>query len=406
MNKRIFITILAIVAVLLTTRCQRLEPAGQTSDLELLISPETPGTKAGAASLANGGLFKNLLVILVKDNGNNKTVYVEQRDFNGGTSSGVVRFRNVANGTYTVYAFANYSIDRTTTTSFWYNKTWEQIASILADDNLVLSVGSSEVQNKLVVLGDNKAVIASSVASLLDTENPGAMLLTGKGTLSVPIASNDPAAFTLQRPFVELSVQVINNTARPVLFDQLSFGKFQTHEPKTLVFGQKDANGVPVILPSSGYDAFAVSMPNETEFENKSWSTAGTKTLYTTYLFESAAVKGNDTEDPYKMYAHVIMADPTDHDKRSYLYLGGGTKSPVPPKQDPPETDYDPEYKGNGSGLLKLVPPYNTPESITYMRRNQSFTVTLNIYYGSSEGTFTIAVSDWEGSVGGDHTFE
>ena len=401
MNKRIFITILAIVAVLLTTGCQRLEPAGQTSDLELLISPETPGTKAGDPSLANGGKFKNLLVILVKDNGNDKTVYVEQRNFDGGTSSGVVRFRNVANGTYTVYAFANYSIDRTTTTSYWHDKTWEQIALILADDNLVLSEGSSTVQNKLVVKDDDTAVIASSVASLLDTENPGAMLLTGKGTLSVPIASNNPAAFTLQCPFVELSVQVINNTARPVLFDQLSFGKFQTNEPKTLVFGQKDANGGPTNLPSSGYKAFAVSMPNETEFEDESWSTAGTKTLYTTYLFESAAVKGNDTEEPYKMYAHVIMADPTNHSTRWYLYLGGQTKTAVPT-----ESGFDPDYKGNGSDLLKLVPPNNKPEAITYMRRNHSFAVTLNIYYGSSEGTFTVAVSDWEGSVGGDHTFE
>ena len=391
MNKHILILALVAVAVLLTAGCRRLDPLGQTSDLELVLSTEEPETKATLtipATLQTGGKFNNLLVVLATGNATDgyTVQYVDQRDYASAVKTGTALFRNVKNRngssliTYQVFAFANLNLEG----DFWADKSWEEIAQELTDESNVLS----ENGGKLILNGDNTAVVASGVASLLTTveADKGAMLLTGRGKVTVngntvKVNGSTSGKISLKRPFVRLTVTVQNPTGRPVKLDQLSFSAFKT--AKTYLF-ERLTNGVPVIPAPDDpddavYEEFAVTSLPETP-----WT--GNKTVYTTYLFE------NEADEDYKMYGHVIMYTPGTNPltEENDLYLGLG---------DAP--------RGNGSVLQKLV--NQIPEQITYMNRNQALDIIMNIYYGSSTGDFTFELTsecEWISGVGGSHTFQ
>ena len=394
MNKKTLILILVAVAVLLTASCRRIDPIEQTSDLELVFSTEELGTKVTETinpTLQNGGKFSNLFVILVYvDNSGaspQKIIYWDQRTFSAETETGSVRFRNVKNNVdYQVYAFANLKMEG----DYWTGKTEKEIAEILANDDNELSENAS---GKLVINGEEDAVVASGVESLLTSveSNKGAMLLTGRGTArvngsTVTVNGASSGKITLQRPFVRLTVTIQNPTGRPILFDRMSFSAFKAK--KTYLFGRQE-DKIPVIPDEPGYEAFPVS-----SLPTVAWTTES-KHVFSTYLFESVA-----TEE-YKMYGHVIMYTPNTNPlvAEKDLYIGTGEL----PDGENPST-----FTGAGAILNKLAHGTNVPTPITYMTRNQAFDVILNIYYGSSTGSFTIEVdnSTWTTDKGGSHTFE
>lgn len=400
MNKKILIIILASVAVLLTAGCRRLDPAGGTSDLDLVFATEELGTKSWEltepASLQNGGQFNHLLVVLVKDNGTTKTIYWDQKRFaeegEEGVTTGAMRFRNVKNGTYRAYAFANLKIDFNDDESYWKGQSWEYVAKELANDNNILSTNTAG--DLVVIKGTESAVIASSAESLLtsDEAKKGKMLLTGTATVSVEgstvkINNDENGKITLQRSFVRLIVEVNNPTGHPVKFDELSFGAFKP--TKSYLLGKKtEGDLVPGDIPADpGYAEFGpASLPDDP------WT--GTMTLYDTYLFENAAEQEvideggtNKLQSRYRMYGHVIMDPGTAASKE--LYLGLGTAP-----------------KGNGSDMERLAHGTNVAEPITNMLRGQAYKVMVNIYYGSSTGDFNFNVKVWAGDVGGSHTFK
>lgn len=409
MNKKILLIILASVAVLLTAGCRRLDPAGGTSDLDLVFATEELKTKAWEltepASLQNGGKFNRLLVVLVMDKGaEGKIMYWDQRPFaEDGVTTGTMRFRNVQNGTYRAYAFANLKIDFDTEGSYWEDKTWEDVARELADDSNVLSTNDD---GDLVIKGTESAVIASSAESLLadDEENMGTMLLTGTANVSVngatvKVNNSTSGRITLQRSFVRLIVEVSNPTGHPVVFDQLSFGAFKP--AKSYLLGKKTSGDlVPDDIPANpGYIEFgpaslpADPWPDPDLTNPDSWHETQ-RTLYDMYLFENAAEQEEidnggiiQLQSRYRMYGHVTMDPGTAASKE--LYLGLGTAP-----------------KGNGSDMERLAHGTNVAEPVTNMLRGQAYKVMVNIYYGSSTGDFNFNVNVWTGDVGGSHTFK
>lgn len=410
MNKKLLLITLASVAALLTAGCRRLDPADGTGDLDLVFATEELGTKSWEltepASLQNGGQFNHLLVVLVKDNGTDKTIYWDQKSFaeeGEGVTTGVMRFRNVKNGTYRAYAFANLKIDFNDDESYWKGQSWEYVAKELANDNNILSTNTAG--DLVVIKGTESAVIASSAESLLtsDEAKKGKMLLTGTATVSidgstVKVNNSTTGKITLQRSFVRLIVEVNNPTGHPVKFDELSFGAFKP--TKSYLLGKKtEGDLVPGDIPADpGYAEFGpASLPADP------WT--GTMTLYDTYLFENAAEQEVIDEggiiklqSRYRMYGHVIM-DPGTAGAKS-LYLGSGTKP-----TDPTDPDYD-TYKGNGSDMARLAHGTNVAEPITNMLRGQAYKVLVNIYFGSSTGDFNFNVKVWTDGVGGSHTFK
>lgn len=384
MKRTVFIMLLVATAILLAAGCRRMDPVYETGELELMFSIEELATKATeTATLQNGGLFNNLLVVLVKDNGEDtKALYWDQRDFTSGVSTGSVRFRNVKNGAYQVYAFANLRIDFNTDGSHWKDKSWEDVAKDLAKDDNVLSTNDD---GELVVnINSFQAVIASGVESLLNAE--GAMLLTGKAEVdidgaTVKVNGSTTGKITLQRPFVRLTVEIHNPTGRDVKFDKLSFSAFKPD--KTFLFGRQTGS-TPSIPDDSGYTEFAAGADR---LPSAAWKTEVVK-LYETYIFE------NDAAEEYKIYGHVIM-DPGEENQQD-LYLGLG---------DAPE-EPDPDFKGNGSVLQKMDPYYHTAAPIESMLRNQAFLIIVNIYYGSSEGDIDFSVEAWTEGKGGSHVFK
>ena len=395
MKHSVLIMILVATAVLLAAGCRRIDPLGQTSDVDLVFSAEELGTKAGdSATLQDGGQFKNLFVILATGNDTDgySVKYVDYRDFETAVSDGIVRFRNVVNGpTYQVFAFANLSFAGT----YWDDKTtWVAKAGVLASNVNVLSERASD--GKLILNGDETAVIASSVASLLG--GSGAMLLTGKGTVTVSGSTvtvkgfnSDNSAVSgkimLNRPFVKLTVEVHSPVGHTIRFDQLSFSAFKPD--KTYLLNQS-TGAVPVIPGSVSYSEINVE---ESSLPSPAWE-GGTdnKLIYSTYLFE------NDVDDDYKMYGHVIM-DEGVTGKEQALYLGLGEAPENPAPEDPP-------FKGNGAVLMQLNQTTQVATPIAFMRRNQMFNVIINVYYGSSTGDFNFNVTAWTGDVGGSHTFK
>lgn len=402
MKKTVLFMILAATAVLLAAGCRRIDPLGQTSDVDLVFSAEELGTKVGdSATLQDGGKFKNLFVILATGNDTDgySVKYCDYREFTTEVSEGIARFRNVVNGpTYQVFAFANLSFEG----NYWNDKTtWEAKAGVLANNANLLSEGTA---GKLILNGDDTAVIASSVASLLD--GSGAMLLTGKGTVTVsgstvtvtgfkPDNSTISGMIKLHRPFVKLTVAVHSPKGHTIRFDQLSFSAFKPdmtyllNKTKTISVNQS-TKIVPVIPDGVSYSEINVAASS---LPSPAWE-GGTqnKLIYATYLFE------NDVDDDYIMYGHVIMDEGVSGKEQS-LYLGLG--------EAPENSDDNPPYKGNGSVLQQINPNAgNQASPIDYMRRNQAFNVIINIYYGSTTGVFDIEVGTWSENVGGSHTFK
>jgi hypothetical protein len=309
--------------------------------------------------------------------------YVDYRDYETAVSDGFVRFRNVVNGpTYQVFAFANLSFEDT----YWDDKTtWVAKAGVLASKANVLSERASD--GKLILNGEETAVIASSVASLLGGGS-GAMLLTGKGTVTVSGSTVTVKGFNsdnsevsgkirLHRPFVKLTVEVHSPVGHTIRFDKLSFSAFKPDKAYLL---NQSTGTVPVIPGSVTYSEINVEASS---LPSPAWE-GGTdnKLIYSTYLFE------NDVDDDYKMYGHVIM-DEGVTGKEQALYLGSGD-----------------EPKGNGAVLQQLNQTTQVATPIAYMRRNQMFNVIINVYYGSSTGDFNFNVTAWTGEVGGSHTFQ
>lgn len=291
MNKRILIMILSAVAILLTAGCRRIDLVEQTSDLDLVFSTgamETKGTaEEDAAALLNGDKFKNLLVVLVKDNGTNKTIYWDQRDFSV-TNSGSVRFRNVKNDTYDVFAFANLSIDFTTDGSYWKGKSWEYVASVLANSGNVL-----DADGKLVISDTEKASIV----------NASAMLLTSKG--QVTINGSSTGKILLQRPYARFRVEIRNNSDKKITLKELSFGEFKPSH--TYLFSQTES-GNPAVPSGTAYGTFAMTtIPAAGEVIN---SQTIKKNFFSTYLYESFDAAFATAEyEMYRMYATIALGD-------------------------------------------------------------------------------------------------
>ena len=409
MNKSVLILMLVSTAVLLAAGCRRIDPLGQTSDVDLVFSAEELGTKSDdSATLQDGGKFKNLFVILATGNDTDgyTAKYYDYREYESPTPSGIVRFRNVVNDpSYQVFAFANLSFEG----DYWENSktTWEARAGVLANSANLLSERTSD--GKLILNGDDTAVIASSVASLFD--GSGAMLLTGKGTVTVsgstvtvtgfkPDNSTVSGMIKLHRPFVKLTVAVHSPVGHTIRFDQLSFSAFKPdktyllNKTKTISVNQS-TKVVPVIPDGVTYSEINVAASS---LPSPAWEGGSqNKLIYSTYLFE------NDVDDDYIMYGHVIM-DEGVSGKEQALYLGLGEAPENPDPEDPP-------FKGNGAVLQQLAHNTSVATPIAYMLRNQEFNVIINVYYGSSTGDFNFGVSTWvskegEDNFGGAHTFK
>ena len=402
MKKSVLIMILMATAVLLTASCRRIDPLGQTSDVDLVFSAEGLGTKADdSATLQDGGKFKNLFVILATGNDTDgySVKYCDYREFESpGVSEGIARFRNVVNGSYQVFAFANLSFEGT----YWDSKTTgEEKAGVLASNANLLSEGTD---GKLILNGDDTAVIASGVASLLDST--GAMLLTGRGTVTISGSTVTAMGFKLfdettkksglfevsgkimlHRPFVKLTVEVHSPVGHTIRFDQLSFSAFKPDKAYLL---NRATGAVPEIPDGVNYSEINVATSS---LPAPAWE-GGTdnKLIYSTYLFE------NDVDDNYIMYGHVIMDEGVEGKKQD-LYLGLGEAPENPDPEDPP-------FKGNGAVLQQLDHITQKASPVAYMRRNQAFNVIINVYYGSSEGDIDFSVEAWTEGKGDSHVFK
>ena len=402
MKKSVLIMILMATAVLLTASCRRIDPLGQTSDVDLVFSAEGLGTKADdSATLQDGGKFKNLFVILATGNDTDgySVKYCDYREFESpGVSEGIARFRNVVNGSYQVFAFANLSFEGT----YWDSKTTgEEKAGVLASNANLLSEGTD---GKLILNGDDTAVIASGVASLLDST--GAMLLTGRGTVTISGSTVTAMGFKLfdettkksglfevsgkimlHRPFVKLTVEVHSPVGHTIRFDQLSFSAFKPDKAYLL---NRATGAVPEIPDGVNYSEINVATSS---LPAPAWE-GGTdnKLIYSTYLFE------NDVDDNYIMYGHVIMDEGVEG-KEQDLYLGLGEAPENPDPEDPP-------FKGNGAVLQQLDHITQKASPVAYMRRNQAFNVIINVYYGSSEGDIDFSVEAWTEGKGDSHVFK
>lgn len=346
--------------MLLTVACQRMGTS--VGNLVLQVSSGNPGTKEElepTPTAENGELFNNLLIVITDSNLIPLTMVPSVQYWAGSaTNSKGLEFRNIPTGTYEVFAFAN--IDP--------NDTWGsglKLNEISANPTNISSICSA---GKIAI---DRLFTSLSSGSTPNTENLGTsgMLLTGRQTVTID-ADHVSGTVTLIRPVARLRVLLRNHTGKDVTLNSLTFSDFNA-STSYLLDHRNSTTGLPTIPPSvSSYGPIPAASTNQI-------ISADTieKEVYSKLLFENSAPL-------YKMFAQVTVGSSPG----AIAYLGGSLDE--------------------GSVLKRIDNYSHIATAVTYIQRNEELTVVMNVYSGSTIGSFVVSADNWENGGGGSHTFQ
>ena len=278
MVKRLFISLLSTVALLLTVGCNRLESTSEgVGRLVLYFSSGGVETKA---SKEDGDLFSNILVIVAKDDGT--VIGKGFKYLTAESNSYQMEFDNIPLDSYVVCAYAN--IDHT---AWWPEIDITNIAE--GDYSSII-----DVNNKIDL---NKTLQLSSGSVPVEPNGTG-MLLTGRQEVTLSVEQTS-ATVSLQRPVARLQVLIRNHTGKKLRIDELEFSRF--NPSSAYLLGRLATDGSPE-MPDVSYTALP-SLPSNPA--TTILATESEKTVYgPTLLFENDALL-------YKMYAKMTI-DPDE----------------------------------------------------------------------------------------------
>jgi hypothetical protein len=266
---------------------------------DLLLEIGQPATKA---SLADGDLFENVLVLLTDEAGTvidrvikaypytpDPTDPNDIQDANGNSSvnSDVIYFKDLEVGSYNVYAYANYT-----------HTEWQASPTIAEHEaTLITEHGAGPGQTAATIGLDRVLTSFSDGTSPQEPAAGSAMLLTGHSRVTVGVSENR-GTVELRRPVVRFTVLLRNHTQYPITLTDLHFSHFSAST--SYLLDHREANGDPVVPDVAGYNSLPAATANVT-VPALSDTFDGEQEVYSQLLFE------NKAPSIYKLYATVQM---------------------------------------------------------------------------------------------------
>lgn len=266
---------------------------------DLLLEIGQPATKA---SLADGDLFENVLVLITDEAGTviDRVIKaypytpdptdpndIQEANGNSSVNSDVIYFRDLEVGSYNIYAYANYT-----------HTEWQASPTIAEHEaTLITKRGASPGQTPATIGLDRILTSFSDGTSPQEPAAGGAMLLTGHSRVTIGVSENR-GTIELRRPVVRFTVLLRNHTQYPITLTDLYFSHFNAST--SYLLDHRETNGDPVVPNVAGYNSLPAATVNVT-VPALSDTFDGEQEVYSQLIFE------NKAPSIYKLYATVTM---------------------------------------------------------------------------------------------------